>query len=343
MVKRIKISADNVTYTTLPGNTAEMRDEAGQLTDTIFGQSFDSSEIGLITATLQANALYKGFAGYVVDFKVAGTPTTMTGEAMSNVSGKIYQVTNTAHQILDHATDVVVYDNAVDHTVDVISIDYLTGTITFDASYTVTGPVTMDAKYVPTTAIAGARSFTLTQTANAIDNTDIPTAKANGGFRTFEPGLKQVSLNVGGVFKASNAFRDALIARSVFIVEINPDNSGLSLCRGYFKYSGRSQTGDVGALEEENLTLMLQVPDIELLSRPFGWAHSALTQLNLGVRNCLAAWEDETLVYAQYLYDGTNGYQGQAVVTDLSLSGGLEAMNTFSVSLQMSGAMSDVP
>lgn len=347
MVKRVQLSADDVTYYTLPGNSGELRNEAGQLTDTIFGQDFQSTQPGLITWTLNSNALYKGFAGYIVKLNKGGTPVTMTDEAMSLVSGKTYQITTVAHQYIDIATAILVKDNAVDHTADVESIDFLHGKVTFKAAYTPVGPITITGAYVPMVPIAGAKTFTLTQTMNAIDNTDIPTAKANTGFRTFEAtGLRTVTMELGGIYKLSNGFVAALIARAPIYVEINPDNSDLSVARGLFKYTGQGQSGDVGALEEETVNLGLSVPQdlgAILIQTPFSWVHSGLTTLSQAVQIALAAWQNNDNVYLKYLPDGVNGFKGQGVVTDISLSGGLEAMNQFTVNLQGSDAPIPVP
>lgn len=343
MAKRVRISANgNDPWYTLPGNTAELRNEAGELNDTIFGQDFSSGETGLISWTLSANAIYKGFAGYIVSIKKSGTPVVMSGEAMSLVSGKTYRPTSSAHRLFDLDTAIVVKDNGVDHTADVKTIDYLSGQVTFKSAYTVTGPVTMDGAYMPSTEVAGSKSFTLTQTAETIDETDIPTAKVNGGCMVYSQGLKTVTLELSGIYKVANNWLQALKDRDTVIIEINPDNGGHSLCRGIFKFASQGQSGDVGALEEETLSLRLSVPDKALLAQPFSWYHEGSSTLNAGIKTCLDAWLAGDNVFVEYLPDGTDGHTGKAVVTDLSLTGGLEAMNEFTVNLQGSGAIEEV-
>lgn len=347
MPKRIQVSSDDVTYYTLPGNTAELRNEAGQLVDTIFGQTFESNEVGLISGSINANALYKGFAGYIVSLLKGGTPTTMTAEPMSLVSGKTYRITAATKRIIDVLTAVTVKGNGVAISASNIeSIDFLFGTVTFISAYTPTTPITMDGKYIPTTAIAGARSFNLTQTMNPINDSDIPTVKANGGYATFNAeGLRTVSLEVGGIFKTTNAFRTALANRENVYVSINPDNADLSTARGLFKIGSQGQSGDVGALEEETVNLNLSVRDEATPAwlAPFRWDHAASPTLNAGVRALLAAWQNSTKVYVKYLWDGTVGFKSDAVVTEISLQGGIENMNEFSVGLQLSGAPTAIP
>ena len=65
VAKRVRLSDDaGSNWYTLPGSTAELRNEAGEIPDTVFGQVFASAEVGLIEGMITSNALYKGFAGY---------------------------------------------------------------------------------------------------------------------------------------------------------------------------------------------------------------------------------------------------------------------------------------
>jgi len=339
--KLIQISDDNgANYFTLPGNQGEFRDELGQLEDTIFGQNFKSSQPNLIGWSCVANALYKGFAGYTVNIKQQGASTTMTGEAMTLVAGKTYRVTNAAKNVWNNLVTFVVYDNAVDRTAtQVLNIDYLFGQVTFKAAYTVVGPVTVDGAFRAMTQLAKYRSFTLTQTQEPVDITDIPSAQGNTGHKLYTYGLKTVALECSGVYAVANGYRAALVARSEFIIEINPDNNSRSIARGYFKSSSRSQKGNVGELEEESAAFVMSVPTTALLLTPFRWEFSSSTDLTLAVRKIIDAWLNETVCKVQYMPDGTTGLRGDCIISDISLSGGLEAMNEFKCTLMGTGAV----
>lgn len=337
--KAIQTSADGVTWYTLPGTGGEYSDEGEQLNDTILGQSYSSIQPGLIGWTLGGQAFYKGFAGYVATLKQGGTPVALSAEAMSLVSGKTYQITSATKRLINHLVAVTVLDNAVAvDAADIETIDYVNGRVTFDSAYTPTGSITITGEYVPLADLAKAQSFTLTQNAEAIDETDLATAKANGGYRVFRPGLRTVSLEVGGFYDEASALWEVLDAREDIIIEINPDGAGLSRARGIFKMVSRSQSGDVGALEEETRQFQLSVP--ENVDLPFSWLHDASTTLSQAVRVLLDAFTAETLPYVRYAPDGIldTYFQGQGVVTDLSLSGGVDAMNEFTVSIQGSDA-----
>lgn len=345
MAKRVRVSNDDgTTYFTLPGNTASLTNEAGDLDDTIYGQDYHSSQPGLIGWTIGANGLYKGFAGYVAKLRqIAASSTSATALATTLVTGKTYQITDAAKRLLDIDSAIVVYDGGTDHTEDVASIDYLFGTVTFSDGYTPTGAITVDASYFATTQLAGSRTFTLTMTADAVDNSTMPSVQANDGHRTFQQGLKTVTLEMGGVYSSSNGFWTALKARDLLVVEINPDGSDKSVARGFFRYTRQGQSGAPGALEEETVTLSLAVPDNPLLSGPFFWRHTSDTTLNQAILIALAAWESGDEIDAQYLPDGINGYGGKVVVTEMTLTGGLEAMNAFAVTLQGTGELVAVP
>jgi hypothetical protein len=348
MAKRIRVSPDTGSnWYTLPGSSGELRNEGNQIPDTIFGQNFASGLTGMINSSIVSNALYKGFAGYHCDImKSATSGTSFTTEAMTLVSGKTYRISDATKNMWNRGGSFTVFDNAVNHNADVESINYLFGEVTFASAYTVTGPVTVTGSYLAKTTVAKGRSFTLTMSQEPIQTSDFETAQANGGHHTFINGLKTVELEVGTVYAASNGWLAALEARSELIIEIAPvGNDGTeSVARGIFKVTQQGQQGDVGALEEETVNFVLSVPESPAnLLTPFGWSHPSNTTLSLAVRTLLDSWEDETIIDAQYLPDGTNGVAGQIVVSECSLTGGLEVINEFSVTLQVTGALTEVP
>lgn len=343
MVKRIQVSPTGAApWFTFPGNKGELTDEASAIKDTIYGQDFDSTQTGMINWSITTNGLYKGFAGYVAKILKSGTPTALTDEATTNLSGNIYQITDTTKRILDRFTAVVVKDGSTTLVAgEDYTIDYLFGTVTLtDAP---AGAVTISGKYLPMTQVAKANGFTLTQTANANNNSVYETAQANGGYNTYEYGLRTVSLSLKGIYASSNQFRQLLAARSEMIIEINPDGSSKSVARGFFKAMNTGQSGDVGDLEEQTLNFSLAVPDQEDISLPFAWKFASDSTLSRAVREAILAWQAGTLIDVNYLENGTTGTTGEAVITDLSLTGGLDAMNEFSVKFQGSDNPIDFP
>lgn len=346
MAKRVRVSDDNgSTWHTLPGNTAELSFEAGDIEDTIFGQNYSSTQTGLIGWTISANGLYKGFAGYVATIMRAGTSTALTNEPMSKVSGQVYQVTDATKRVLNRAVPLTIKDKGVKVDAENIkAVDYLFGQVTFASGYVVTGPVTIaSGAYFPLQAVGCSNAFTLTQTANAIDNTCMDTAQTNKGYRTFEYGLKTVSLELQGIYKSANNFLQLLQNRAELIIEINPDGQGKVIARGFFKAMSTGQSGDVGDLEQETITFNLSVPDDDKVPYPFHWFIASDAALNVSVQKCLNAWEKNEYIQVAYLPDGDTGQQGKAVITDLTLTGGLEVMNEFTVNFQGSGALSAYP
>lgn len=347
MVKLVQVSDDSEsTWYTLPGGSGSISREAGDISDTIFGQTFSSSESGLLTASISANGLYKGFAGYVADIFGPDTTTVLTTEPMGLVAGKTYQITDAVKRLIDRGVAITVFDNAVDETSEVENINYLYGEVTFQDSYTPNTPITITGSYFPLIALGKARNFTLTQTADAIETTDYPTAQSNGGYRTWDPGLRTVALDLGGVYSLSDNLKDALLNRTELMIVINPDGNLLSQGRGFFKVAQNNQSGDVGALEEVSDALRLQVPIEEAnpaVNTPFEWRHDPTTTLATAIQVCLEAWQSEAKIDAQYLFDGVNGDKGACIVTDVSLTSGLEAMNEFNATLMIDGALTAVP
>lgn len=352
MAKTIKVSDDSFsTLFLLPGGTGELTADGAVIDDTIFGQTFQSGESGIISLGISANALYKGFAGYVLDIKKQGTSTTMTTEAMTLVAGKTYRIDDAVKEIWDRTVALTIFDNAVDKTAEVLNVDILFGQVTFKSSYSVTGPVTISGKYLPTVVAGKANSITLTQTAEVIDTTDFPTAQSNGGYKTVDPGLRSVSIQTDNIYDLSSGFLGNLTDRDELILEVNPDGNNKSRARGIFRATAHGQSGDVGQLEDETVTFNLNVPvnaigtgPIDLpIATPFVWDHAADTTLSVAIQKVLTAWQDETKLGVEYLSDGTNGSRITAVVTDVSLTSGLDAMNEFAAEFAADGAATAVP
>lgn len=341
--KRIRVSSDDTTYYTLPGNQGSKDTEVATVTDTVFGQTFESNDTSLGQWQVTANGLFKNVAGYLVTIKKAGSTTAMTAEATTLVSGKTYQVTAASKRVIDMGTALTIKDGATDVTAQVTSIDYLNGLVTFAASYTVLGAVTLTGAYLPLATLAKGRSYSLTQNAAEIDDTVYEVAQANSGNRTFDPGLRSVQLEVGAVYDATAGNLAAIYSRGVVIIEIAPKGDANTFFRGFFKYNGHRQSGDVGALEEENLTFGLYVPDGDLVATPFSWYIASGSTLNIAIQKVLTAWATEAYLYVQYLPDGTTGQKGQCVVTEVSLANAIDGLNEFSFTFRGNGNQTPVP
>lgn len=342
--KTVDLSDDGgATFESLPGNTASFTQDAAAIEDTVFGADFGSEEIGLINWTVEAQAFYKGFAGYLAKIKQTGVTTGFVGESMTLVSGKTFKIDDATKEIFDTAVTFTIFDNAIDETANVESINYLFGEITFKSSFAVTEPVTIDGSFFPTINLGKANAFTLTQTADTIESSDFATVQANGGFRTFEQGLKTVGLDLSSFYDVTAGFRAALIARNTLVVELDPAGTGETVARGFFKVSTEAQAGDVGALEDETTNLTLQVPVVSPIpsTLPFSWQFTATT-LSTSVQIAITAFLSGAEIDVQYLYDGINGVTGKCIITDLTLAGGIDNMNEFTVTCQGTGATTDV-
>lgn len=347
--KTIKVSTDDVNYYTLPGNSASLSSEGEQIEDTIFGQRFSSSETGLIGSSLSTNALYKGFAGYNANILKAGTPIEVTGGATTLVSGNTYQITNTAQRVMATASGYTVYDGAANITAYIESkgLDPFTGTFTLDSSYTVTGTITIDYYYVTLTEVSGATGFDISMSSDVQDSTTLTVAQGNNGHRTYICGLLSVESSVSGLYNKNNGFIDIIKSRETFVIKLAPKNGDAdeSYAYGFFKIVSDEMTGDVGAIEEDNISLMLYVPYDDKIESPFKWYHPSNTSIPEGTKIILDALFSGAEIYVKYrpLGDttGESSYDGLAVISDASMSTDLDSMNEFSAELQITGALTE--
>lgn len=329
--KTVRVSADDVTYFTLPGNTADVSFESNQLDDTIFGQRFSSSETGLINWSVTSNAMYRGFAGYVSTVKRAGTPVAFTAEATAQVGAtQTYEIVDFTKSCWDYNVPVTVLVSATPTAASNIeSIDYMFGRVTFVTGFTPAGAVTVTGQSLPLSAFAKANGFSLSMTADTTDTTSFEDAQANGGFNTFRQTLKTADLELTGFYRATNNLFDVLSGREDFVVEINPDGNNKSIARGIYKAVSDSQTGDVGGDESETIAFGLSVPENIL---PFSWKHFSDSTIPKGLLTLINGWETGNPIYVEYLPEGVGeeGRKGQVIVTDISMDGSVDGMVEFS-------------
>ncbi len=344
--KIIQVSDDaGVTFEELPGNTGTLTLDGDQLDDTILGQTFRSAEAGLINWGVTSNSIYKGFAGYQAKILKGGTPVTVTAEAMTVESGQIFRIDDAAKEVWDRSATIVVTDGVTPVTDEVEWFDFLFGRIKFVDSYTVVGDITIDVDYIPLAVFGTNNAFTLTMTAHAIDTSDFPDVQANNGHRNFIAGLRTVTLELTGVFNASNTYKADLAAGTEYIIELQPvgQTPADAFCRGFFKIVDTDQGGDVGALEEENVTFNLSVPTGDDPPQVvFNWDYAVSQVLSQSIRILLESFIAQTVIEVQYLTDGAAGYEGECIVTDVTLTGGLDAMNEFEATLQGSDELTAV-
>ena len=347
--KKIQISTDaGATWLDLPASQGGFTSEAEQVDDTILGQTFKSNDVAMQSWGISSDGIFKGFSGYLAEIKQVGTHTAFTGEACSFVSGKTWAIVDQDKSVWSRSEATMdILDGGVSvAAADIESIDYLFGRVTFISTYTPGGAVTATGKYYPMASAGFSNTYTLTMGADAIDTSCFATAQANDGTRTYEAGLRTVSLELGGIFDASESFKAVLTARTEIIIEIDPAGDGSSIARGFFKLATVGQSGAVGALEDESLNFALTVPDETTnpeVDFPFNWKHTSTT-LSPAIQAVLASWLGELNTYeVRYLPNGAagqtplDGIEGAIVVTDVSLSGGLSNMNTFQVELQGTG------
>jgi len=343
--------ASETQYYLLPGSTGSFSVESESAEDTIFGQSYSSMERTLFTWTADANAVVKGYGGYTTTLKKQGTSTSVTGEAFSQDSGQIYSIDDATKQIWDRSATITFYDGTTDINAEVEWIDPLFGRVKFLDTYTISGAVTADLSYFPTSALGKANSVDLTMSTDPIDNSDFATVQGNGGYRTFEPGLRTYSISLSGIYDASIDLLDELENRNELIVEVDLGGNGNDVIRCYVKMASDGLSGDVGALEEESAEFEATVPyaasdGVDNVNSPFSWNFGSSSTLSSAITTALNAFQNQSYVHVKYLHDpsaasGSQGWSGKAVLSDSSLSFSLDGMNELSFSFNGTDAYTD--
>jgi len=198
-----------------------------------------------------------------------------------------------------------------------------------------------------------ARSFELTQTAEAVDVSTLPAVQANNGWAIQRCGLRTVSIRVPK-FYASKAALTALQARTPVTISITPDGMNEAVAVGDFVYLGIAWNGDVGSPEEEELNFGLHVPLADS-SVPFVWTtgggSSLVTSSSTNppdmpdaIVDLLNSFMDRANITVAYYPDGhadssESGLIASAFVTDISLRAGVEGNVEFGCELASAGGL----
>jgi len=363
--KVVQVSTDGVNFINLAGSSGDLSIERSSNEFARFGSEFNASECGVMSWTLSGNSYYSGFCSYLTKIKkvVNGGGVAKTAITTANISGTtIYQTSVRADSVWDYASAVTVYDTDdtadptdAGATTDVVPaasidwIDYANGRVKLVSGYTVAnGNIVVAATVLTLAEFAFANDWSISQSANTVETSSIATAQDNGGFRTYEAGLKQASLELSGFWSDSThtSVLSHLTSSEVLYIEITPSGNETteSYVRGTFKLMSDSLSGEVGSDESESLSFMLYIP--QSVSgynvMPLGWVHPSATTLDDSVIACINTWENNGVLDMKYLPDGTNGHSGEILVTDVSVSGGLESLTEFSLSFQGTGALDDI-
>jgi hypothetical protein len=326
--------------TPIPARTASLSRTGNVIDDSNFVTSADgntSRMTGLKDWSCEVEGHASKVQGYKAVLKKSGTATTLTTEATTNVSGKIYQITDAAKRVLDPDTAVVVADadGALDPG-EIESIDYLFGKVTLDAAFTPNGSVTISGKYLPMAVIAQNRgSFGLEMSGQDLDATTREAAQSNGGWMVHQVGLIDISSTIERFDDIAGTYEDILLAGDPVLLEFNLANGAL-VCRGWFVLTGANADGEVSGQENEALEWALYG------KTDINFGYEATASLNAGIKALLDNFFARTTVALQYLPDGTNGSGGNAYVSSVSISGDNDS-EQFSATLLSAGALAAVP
>lgn len=198
-----------------------------------------------------------GTAGYNTVIKRSGTSTAFNGETMSATAvTNQYQIDDTTKEVWDRSTTPTFYEDSVEiPSSDIESIDYVFGKVTFATSKT--GSITVDGDYFPTNVIAQANNYSIDQSIDLQDNTDYETAQSNGGYRTYQGILYDVSVSVGRYDDLNNLFHDDWDTQSPVVVEIQPGGGTNDIFRAYCLIESANKSGDVESLEEQDISFQI--------------------------------------------------------------------------------------
>ena len=203
-----------------------------------------------------------GQAGYLTTIKKSGTATGMTAEACTTNStvANTYKINDATKRVWDRTTVLTALDGGTTIAASSVTVDYLFGKVLISTAPA--GAVTVTGTYFPMTNIAGANSYTLSQSRELVDNTDF----SSTGWRSKLTAIADVSLSITRWADVDVDFFAILNSPTPVVVEVRP-GSGTLAGRGFFLMSGDVRSGDVAGVESADITFDL----VATTAASFGW------------------------------------------------------------------------
>jgi hypothetical protein len=163
--------------------------------------------------------------GWQTTIKINNTATIANGEACSGAT-TTWQITSAAKRILDPSVTPTWYDNGTPVlAANIVSVNYLTGTVVFTGSKT--GPITVDMQYYPMVSYTGAKSVDVNFSADDLDTSVFGTQ-----WRSHIQGLKTATGKIDNLELLTsdlNPNPDPVILSDIFsagtqvVLELSPD------------------------------------------------------------------------------------------------------------------------
>lgn len=199
-----------------------------------------------------------GIAAYTTRLRVSGTPTAMTGEAMtavdSSTSSTHWEIDAAAKSVWDRdSTPTFTGGGGAIPQSEIAHINYLYGRVKF---HNPQSGVSVSGSYLPMADAAGAHNYTLTLESDALDDTDF----SSTGFRSRQIGIHTASVSVTRWDSVDRTIADALLdttKQPVMVVEIQPGGPPNPSARMFVVPTSDSRSGDVGSLESVDTSFEL--------------------------------------------------------------------------------------
>jgi hypothetical protein len=161
---------------------------------------------------------------YNTTIEITGTSTAMVAEAMTGSGAGPYQVTS-AKRVFDPAATFTFYDNGIDCTADVLTVDYLFGKVTFTGVKT--GPITVSGSYLPRLTFLEGRSLGI-----SLDADELDTSVFGSGWKNSAQGLMQLTVDVETLALLTADMDPGVGSRKLSAVFLNRTSVVLSCCPG---------------------------------------------------------------------------------------------------------------
>ena len=209
-------------------------------------------------------------AGRAALIRVPGAGVAFTQEATTGNAGRtVYTISNAVKSIWDPQIAVLVETSPTGSVwttanPSTYSLNRLAGSVTFFTPLGAGYFVRVSGTYLPTSIVAGGKSWTYTITSTLLDATDYDNANTNGGFPTKIPNFFDASGSISRWYQAvpDLYFVSALTNASFVVIEFTANRAVGYDCRIWGILNKEQVQANVTALTDESVDFE-GFPDID--------------------------------------------------------------------------------
>lgn len=338
--KLVALSRDNspASYINVPTGDASLTITADSIDNTVYGSGFSSAINGLKSWESGFTVKMRKSAGFRTSVKRPISSTPVTKLPLSPIGGGVWSATVNSQSLWDSGKSISVFvSGAKVHNDNLKYISPLEGKVFFADHYTPSGLVTVDANILTLEEVGCVESVSLSVDSDIINMSCFKSSKS--GFHRNIKGLKKVKLDMKGFHSTGDT---VLHDNDDVMIEVDVEGNGNTLVRGNYRLMSIGLSGDVGGVQDSDVTLSLNVKEGVL---PFAVTYNSDSKLPVAMKDVLSSVLGSGDLHIRYMPYGYSRdvFQGEVIVNSVVFTSSVTDLCNWDVALVGEGVLKQIP